>query len=297
MPSPILCVGELLWDSLPAGLFPGGAPFNVAYHLTCLGVDAVVASSVGDDVLGHILLQHVAGKGLATDLIQVQEAVPTGLVHAVLDEHGVPAYDIVKPSAWDCITMTDRLGQAAKTTSALVFGSLAQRESLSRKTIRALLNVDTLRVFDVNLRPPYDDKGVVQQCLPLSQVVKLNEDEFSTLARWFSLPPSLREGTEAMARRFGPQAICVTRGANGAGVWHNGEWTEHGGFRVAVCDTIGAGDAFLASFLKGFLDGCDDAAILRCANAYGAYVAASHGATPPLDLERLSTIESSKETA
>jgi fructokinase len=53
MSDEILCVGEILWDALPDGLFLGGAPFNVASHLRAHNQEVVFASRVGDDRLGH----------------------------------------------------------------------------------------------------------------------------------------------------------------------------------------------------------------------------------------------------
>lgn len=49
----IACYGEVLWDIFPGGQRrAGGAPFNVAYHLSRMDVDAHMISSVGSDDLG-----------------------------------------------------------------------------------------------------------------------------------------------------------------------------------------------------------------------------------------------------
>ena len=60
----ILCMGELLWDSLPAGLFLGGAPFNVAAHLNSLGLAVGMLSRVGRDRLGAEAIDRVARRAL-----------------------------------------------------------------------------------------------------------------------------------------------------------------------------------------------------------------------------------------
>src|SRR4051812_39611201 len=130
--SEVLCIGELLWDSLPAGLFLGGAPFNVAGHLHALGVPVGMVSRVGRDRLGSEALQRLARNGIATDLVQVDPALPTGFVSVLVDEQGVPAYDILAPAAWDFIDVGDGVLERAAQAAAVVFGSLAQRSLRSR---------------------------------------------------------------------------------------------------------------------------------------------------------------------
>src|SRR5207244_1166555 len=127
-------------------------------------------------------------------------------------EGGVPAYDIVEPAAWDYIALRDGLLERAAQASAIVFGSLAQRDPVSRATIEQLCTVSALKVFDVNLRPPHDDAEVVRRSLAHADVVKLNEQELRQMASWFGLPAGAREGTRALAARFGCRTICVTRG-------------------------------------------------------------------------------------
>lgn len=288
--SEVLCVGEVLWDSLPAGLFLGGAPFNVAGHLHALGVPVGVVSRVGADRLGMEALRRLAGSGIATDLVQVDPALPTGFVSVTLDGNGVPEYDIVEPAAWDAIEPKEGLTERATRAAAIVFGSLAQRSPVSRGTIEQLCRVEVPRVFDVNLRPPYDDEDVVRRSLAQADVVKLNQDELKQLAGWFGLPRGLREGAAALAESFGCGTVCVTRGREGAALLHRGRWSEHPGYRVEVKDTVGSGDAFLAAFLAGLLAGQDDEEILRQANLLGAYVATQSGAIPVHRTEALALI-------
>ena len=285
--SEILCVGELLWDSLPAGLFLGGAPFNVAGHLHTLGVPVAMVSRVGLDRLGAEALQRAARYGIDTDLVQLDPVLPTGFVSVTVDDDGIPAYDIVAPAAWDAIELREGLLDRAARARAIVFGSLAQRQAVSRETIERLYAADVPKVFDVNLRPPYDDADVVRRSLPHADIVKLNEHELDQMARWFDLPTGLRACTTALADHFGCRTICVTRGGEGAAMLHAGRWTEHPGFRVEVRDTVGAGDAFLAALLAGLLAGHDDEVTLRHANLLGAYVATQPGAIPAYRPETL----------
>ena len=278
--SEVLCVGEVLWDALPAGLFLGGAPFNVACHLRAAGVSAAMVSRIGDDRLGEEILRRASRYGVAVDLVQVDATLPTGFVRVSLDATGTPDFEIIAPAAWDAIALTDKLLKRASKARAIVFGSLAQRHATTRATIKRLWDNEALMVFDANLRAPFDDKEVVRRSLNRADVVKMSIVELQTLAAWFALPAGTREAAVALGEMFGCDTVCVTRGPQGAALWHDGAWTEHEGFEVEVVDTVGAGDAFLAVLLAGLLSGANDSALLQHANLIGAYVATQYGAVP-----------------
>jgi fructokinase len=276
----ILCVGEILWDALPAGLFLGGAPFNVACHLRAAGLPVTMVSRVGADRLGEEALRRAAWYGVGTDLIQTDTELPTGFVRVLIDDAGNAEYEILEPAAWDAIALTDDLLERARRARAIVYGTLAQRHDASRGTIERLWDSEALMVFDANLRPPHDDREVVRRCLQHADVVKVTEGELARIGEWFDLGKELRARSTALAEKFRCETVCVTRGQNGAALWRDGRWTEESGYEVEVRDTVGAGDAFLALLLAGLLEGADDHALLRNANLIGAYVATQLGAVP-----------------
>jgi fructokinase len=278
--SEVLCVGEVLWDALPEGLFLGGAPFNVACHLRAAGTPVSMVSRVGNDRLGQEALRRAVRYGVGVDLVQVDDTLPTGFVSVTVDDAGIPTYEIVAPAAWDAITASDALLARAADARAIVFGSLAQRHAISRRTIERLLDSEALKVFDVNLRSPFEDRDIVRYSLERADVVKLSETEMRQVANWFDLRGSPRDTAARLAESFGCSVVCVTRGSKGAALWHDGTWSEHPGFTVEVKDTVGAGDAFLAVLLVGLLSGGDDGMLLQNANLIGAYVATQFGALP-----------------
>jgi fructokinase len=275
----ILCVGEMLWDALPSGLFLGGAPFNVACHLRAAGLPAALATRVGADRLGEEALRRLAWYGIDGSLVQVDEALPTGFVRVAVDEPGRPAYDILEPVAWDAIAPDEALLARAASARALVFGTLAQRSEASRATHERIWDCEGLRVLNLN-RAPYAERELVRRSLAHADVVKLSEEELATLAGWLGLKGAVRRAAAALAETFGCDAVCVTRGRGGAGLWRAGRWSEHPGFEVEVRDSVGAGDAFLAILVAGLLGGGQDAVILRHASLMGAYVATQPGALP-----------------
>lgn len=251
---------------------------------------------MGRDRLGVEAIARLSRLGIDPQLVQVDASLPTGFVSVEVDEGGRPSYEIEQPAAWDAIELGEGVVEGAAEARAVVFGSLAQRSRTSRATIRRLWQADALHVFDVNLRPPFEDREVVRDSLGAADVVKLNEGELERLAGWFGLPAEPRRATEAMAERFACGTVCVTRGANGAALLRDGRWTEHPGLPVEVRDTVGSGDAFLAALLSGVLAGVGDEALLRAANLLGAYVASRVGAIPPHDRAAMAAIQASELT-
>src|SRR5215207_7999033 len=159
----VLCVGEVLWDALPAGLFLGGVPFNVACHLRAAGVPATLVSRVGDDLLGEEVRRRLGWYGVPCDLLQVDAERPTGFVRVTVDEAGAATYEIVEPAAWDAVEATDALLARAATARLILCGSLAQRGAVTRATLERLWATPAPLAFDVSLRPPYDDRDVVRR--------------------------------------------------------------------------------------------------------------------------------------
>jgi len=293
MAGEILCVGEVLWDALPDGLFLGGAPFNVACHLHSLGEPVRFASRVGEDELGREIRRRAERAGLDAGLLQQDPHLPTGFVAVHLDPKGSPSFEILAPSAWDRIEASGPLVEAARSARALVFGSLAQRDAASRETIRRLIELSPRRVFDVNLRPPFDRREVVLECLARTHILKLNDAEWPVVCDWLGMTADIHRGAENLAAHLGLETVWVTRGARGAILWHRGRLIEHPGFRVEVADAVGAGDAFLAALIAGLLRDRDPSIVLDEANALGAYVAGRRGATPPHDRKAIERIRKS----
>ena len=276
----IACFGEMLWDVLPTGKQPGGAPLNVAVHLHNFGLDAVLISRIGHDDLGAELLAFVESKGISTRYVQRGETHLTGVVKANVSDSREVTYQIVKPVAWDYIKYTPELSQLVETAEAFVFGSLAARHAPSRETLYRLLQQAPLKVFDVNLRPPHYSRDVVTYLLRQADIVKLNHHELAELMGWFGASADEETALCWLAERFQLQAVCVTKGADGAALWVGQQLYRSPGIPVEVQDTIGSGDAFLAALLRGWLAGQAPAAYLAFACAAGSLVATSQGATP-----------------
>lgn len=285
---PILCFGEVLWDVLPHGKFPGGAPINVAYHLRRHDRRAVPVTAVGRDELGDELLRRLANWDLETDYVAVVDAAPTGTVEVTIGEGGNASYHIVENVAWDLIEVSSDLLELARRSAALIYGTLAARFAHNREQLETLLGAgaDALKIYDVNLRPPYDDYHTVWELARSAHVIKLNHAELIALTGE-TAADDLRGAALRFAARSECRRVCVTAGERGAGLLIDGAWHWAEARPVKAKDTIGAGDAFLASLVNDLLRNAEDhdyriAAdeMLRRACRLGEFVAANDGATP-----------------
>lgn len=281
----LACFGEALWDVLPNGMFPGGAPLNVAYHLRQHGVDVRLLSAVGRDFLGDEILRRLEQWNVDGSHVARLAKWPTGIVRASVDEHGVPTYSIERRVAWDHIPVDSALRKGSQTVpAAVVFGTLALRGPSNRKSLDALISAwpATLRVVDLNLRPPFVSRQVVLFSLRRAHVLKLSDSELGTIS---TLPvrtqKELARAARLVSRIHGIPRVCVTAGPKGAGLLWDDAWVWEPGRTVKVQDTIGAGDAFLAALLSAILqDRAAPKQALAAACRMGEFVASKAGATP-----------------
>ena len=279
MKNSILCFGEVLWDAFGEEKVAGGATMNVAFHLAQQGAKAAFASSVGTDASGVELADFLKDNGLYSELIQHDSTLPTCEVTVQLDEQKQATYIIPQPVTWDNIKPQQVLTECAKNAAAIVFGSLVCREDTTRDTLLSLLDqTPALKIFDVNLRPPHYTLQTIQTLAAKADMVKMNEEEANLLIS--NNDSDLKDKMTGFLKKYNAQTICVTRGAHGAIVWHEGEFYEHPGFKVKVADTVGAGDSFLATFIVGLLNKLPMQQVLERACAVGAYVTSKRGATP-----------------
>lgn len=287
----ILCIGEVLWDRLPSGAKPGGAPMNVALHLNAIGMDVAIASSIGNDDAGKELKAFLNKSGVDTQYIQEDESLPTSEVLVHLDENNNATYEICEPVAWDAIKLSDSLMEKAKNAGLLIFGTLASRNPIARQTIMRLLTYDGLKLMDVNFRKPYDKQEIVETLLQNTDIVKMNDDELVVFANWYNKHKYDEKSLiKWFAAQYNIKMVCITKGEDGAILYCDGEFYEHPGFKVNAVDTVGAGDAFLAGLISSLINVKTPDEALAFACATGAFVATKTGATPNYDMKEINSI-------
>ncbi|MGN6196814.1 MAG: carbohydrate kinase family protein [Ginsengibacter sp.] len=282
----VVCFGEILWDFLPQGKVAGGAPVNVAYHLTQLGKSPAVITKIGDDDLGKELKKSFEQKKIDTTFFQTDPIHPTGKVIADIKDHEV-VYDIVKPVAWDFIEWKEEFSSLLNESQYFVFGSLVTRNDVSRKTLFQCLEVAHTKVLDINLRPPHFDKNVLKELLQKADMLKLNEGELHLISGWFNDLKNDEDRIQFLKEDFNINTIIVTKGSKGAVLFSNDIFYYHKGYPVSVADTIGSGDAFLAAMISSFIDNVGEKDSLDFANALGALVASRSGGCPVYEMNEV----------
>ena len=279
----VVCFGEVLLDVFPEGEKIGGAPLNFALRLNALGIETFIASRIGKDPLGKRLIEFVKENRLDTKLIQHSSSFSTGVVKVLLDVKGSATYKISHPSAWDKIQITPELIKAVTDSSVFLFGSLVARDRVSKNTLSELLPHANFKVFDVNLRPPHYNYLLLDELLRQADFIKFNDEELNEISEHFGCQSSqLNDQLAYMAEYTKTTYVCVTKGAEGAMLYHAGSYYNQNGFPVEVVDTVGAGDSFLATLLEGILTNRNLKETLKRACAMGALVAGSAGANPKI---------------
>lgn len=289
----VVGMGEALWDVLPEGKKIGGAPANFAYHVSQFGLPSQVVSAVGNDPLGREIVENFTSKGL-NHLIE-EVPYPTGTVQVEIDPAGVPQYVIKENVAWDNIPYTARLEALAGQTRAVCFGSLAQRNIVSRDTINRFLDAmpqtaDSLVVFDVNLRQGFYTKDILCNSMKRCNILKINDEELVTVSRMFGYPGiDLQDKCWILLGKYNLRMLILTCGINGSYVFTPGNVSFQPTPKVEVADTVGAGDSFTAAFIASLLKGKSVAEAHALAVRTSAFVCTRKGAMPelPPDLRSL----------
>ena len=285
----VVGMGEALWDVLPEGKKIGGAPANFAYHVSQFGLPSCVVSAIGDDALGKEIIENFTSKGL--DQLIAEVPYPTGTVQVEIDQTGIPLYDIKENVAWDNIPYTEHLDALAKRTKAVCFGSLAQRNVVSRETINHFLDTmpkddDSLIVFDVNLRQGFYDKEILCKSMQNCNILKINDEELITVSRMFGYPGiDLQDKCWILLGKYNLKMLILTCGINGSYVFTPGNVSFQPTPKVEVTDTVGAGDSFTAAFIASILKGKSVTEAHSIAVKTSAYVCTQKGAMPILPPE------------
>lgn len=283
----VVCFGEVLWDILPSGAVPGGAPMNVAYHLHKQKKNPALITSVGIDEKGKELVHIFSKYGVCTDFFQTDADHETGKVYAKPNEHNEVVYDIVMPVAWDFIKWDESINDLVSGSEYFVYGSLAARNEVSKKTLFRLLEVAKNKVLDINLRAPHFNRKIVEELLSKCNFLKLNIAELELITGWFSNYNSLEDRVKSITEKFKINKMVVTKGGAGASLFLDGNTYHHNGFKVNVEDTVGSGDAFLAGLISRLSNNASPVDALEYASGLGSFIATQKGACPDYNVKQV----------
>jgi fructokinase len=296
----VLVVGEALVDLVQRAdgsrhEAPGGSPANVALTLGRLGRHPQLLTQLGDDDRGRTVRAWLEESGVRVSAAN-QAGARTSTATAKLDATGAASYDF--DLAWSV-----DVGLAG-TADLVHVGSIATVLDPGATDVARLVEdrrSSATITFDPNIRPALIDdadaaRSRVEQLVRLADVVKVSDEDLRWLRPDASLQDSAAEWLAA-----GPALVVVTLGGEGAFALTIAGQVSVAAPRVAVVDTVGAGDTFMGALLDGFLAedliGSDRRAalremplsvlerILRRSASAAAVTVARPGADPPTRAE------------
>lgn len=284
----LICFGELLWDVFPSGKVIGGAPYNIANRANALGLHSSVITSIGKDAHGEELLTSIRATGIDTTFVQVHETLPTGVVKVSVGEEGEPTYDIVRPVAWDDVRVDQVVVNAVNASRAFIYSSLGLRDHRSCDALFSLLPYAPLKICDINLREGHYKKQTILKMMRHADILRTNENELSKVCEWLGLQQlNRREQMKQLAEHYNYKLVLSSLGGEGAVCLQGDDFYVQPVYKVDVVDTVGAGDAFLATFVYSYLQGRDIPACLRMGCILGALTASKKGGTPSITSEEI----------
>ena len=284
----IFSIGEILFDSFSGEKKLGGAPFNFIYHIINLTANGTFISCIGDDKPGEDILQLLKLHKISSRYVQIDKKHPTGEALAKLDKGKVPEWIIMTGVAYDFIKLTEGITEFInKKAACIYYGTLAQRNNESRKSIQSLFKYDTKYFYDLNIRQNFYTKEIIEESLKAANVVKLNLSELNLIKNLFpnhfKAPSKLHDTAKLLIKIFNIDLLCVTMGEEGAAIFRDND-SNH--YRVMVnseeiIDTIGAGDAYSAILCIGYLKNWNIKKINILACEFASEIIKIRGALPP----------------
>lgn len=284
-----LVFGEVLWDVFAEDKKPGGAPMNFCAHISRLGAEGYMLTSVGKDELGDAILCIMDSYGMPKDYVKVNDAKPTGTCNVTLDEQGQPSYDLVMDTAYDNITVSNEDLQAIDSHKfdVLYFGSLALRNKVSFEALNSVINNCSFsEIFcDINIRQNYYSKALIEDCFNKSTIIKINRDELQ-LVKDMKLVNSdcmsIEDVCRSLCRKYDLKVVTVTLDSDGAVAYSRSEDRLYTAQlqKATLVSAVGAGDSFSACFMYNYMCGVDIPSCIERANILGAYVVGFEEAIP-----------------
>jgi fructokinase len=281
----VILFGEVLADIFPDRKVLGGAPFNVARHLKAFGQNPLLITRLGHDALADEVLDAMAQAGMEPLGVQNGNNHPTGRVQVKM-KNGTHTFDILPDQAYDFIhPAVVRMTALSVKPRLVYFGTLAQRNEISRRALKTLLrSTHAAKFLDINLRAPWYEEKTIKQSLQFADIVKLNSDELAILADMLELRESEPDQRAMeLIKRFDLEQVVVTCGQDGAWLLNRkGKKTEAAlQDRITkLMDTVGAGDGFASVCILGELMKWPAARTLERANAFAAAICEIRGAIP-----------------
>ena len=298
-------IGARLEDVTSFAKYLGGSSANTAFGCARLGLKAGLVSRIGDDANGHFLVETIAREGCDVSHVSVDPARLTGAVVLGIKDKDTFPLIFMRENCADMAIADEDVEESyiASARALLITGTHFSTEYINRISNLALDRArrnDVRTVLDIDYRPvlwgltkrgdgetrfiPSDGVTAhLQRILPKIDLAIGTIEEFNIAGGSTDIMASLRK-----VRSLTSATLVVKRGAMGCAVIDGAipasldDAFNGKGVEVEVLNVLGAGDAFSAGFLSGWVRGEDYDLCTRYANACGALVVSRHGCSPAM---------------
>ncbi len=258
----LVSCGEALIDFLPAGFGAelgyvpraGGAPFNLAIALARLAVPSAFLGCIADDAFGDMLVSTLRHNGV-DDRYVVRRAAPSTLAFVSLASIGSPEFAFFNRGAADTLLVPRDVPAAFPAdVAALCFGSFSLIVEPVGSTLLGLMQREAGKrciILDPNIRlhvqPDRESyRQRLEQAVACADIVKVSRRDIAAL---YPDTPYTEIAKQWLA--LGPKLVVVTLKESGAALFRaDGLQLTDDGLAIALVDSVGAGDSFLAAFLS-----------------------------------------------
>ncbi|WP_309109087.1 carbohydrate kinase [Arthrobacter sp.] len=298
----VTVIGESLVDIIvdprtagPAEAHPGGSPMNVAVGSARLGLATSLVTHYAHDPNGLLIGRHLHSNGVS--VIRGGSA-PTSTATATLGPDGAAAYTF--DISWDLNGASLAALAAVQTSAHVHTGSIASVLPPGDQATLTLLDAAkeaATTSYDPNCRPAISPdvaaaRSQAELFVASSDIVKASDEDLTWLYPYRTPEESLAAWLE-----LGPSLVALTRGAAGPVILTHQGRVEMAAESIAVADTVGAGDSFMAALIAGLaqlqalgaagrpklrtLTSADVHALAGYANRAAAITCSRPGANPP----------------
>lgn len=279
----------------------GGSPSNIAIGSARLGLQSLLISAVGDDLVGRLVIHRLQQEKVNTAFIPVKSAGHTPLaILGVQPPDRFPLTFYRQNPADIHLTIDDvRAAPVAASRAILLSGTALSRgtcadvirylaESAREHRVTTMMDLDLRR--DQWTHPLAYGLAIRSMAAQLDVIIGTEEEFYAvwggdaaTVIEGHSVSDSQRTELNQTLQHLhatgvAPTVFVVKRGARGVSVLQRDfEAIDVPGFAVEVVNTVGAGDAFASGFIYGFVRGCNWPECARLGNACGAIVVTRNG--------------------
>jgi 5-dehydro-2-deoxygluconokinase len=275
-------IGAPLEDATSFAKYLGGSPANVAVGARKLGLKTAMITRVGVDPLGTFVKKALDGYGVDTSRVKVDKTHLTALVIlGIQPPDKFPILFYREGCADIQLAPKDIDDNWVASARAVVLSATHLSQKNPRAAMHAVMDAASGKrreiVLDLDWRPfLWPDNGAGAKPIYAEAIARC------------SLVVGTEEEVEAaggidVVRKKCRGAVVMKRGPRGCTVFpKKGPAVDVPGFKIEVLNVLGAGDAFLSGFIKGYLSGWELPRCARLANAVGAIVVTRHGCAPAM---------------